>query len=167
MVARTTHSPQLSDADISRLTRELARDIKPLKELMAEHGLDLESFERLTETKFFQTRLTEETLLWNASDPLTIAKRIETKAATMVEDCLLEVYGLIHDKNQPMQAKVEALKWAARMAGLGEAARQGSNADGQVKITINIAGRSLEFEKEKLPGNVIDGTVVDLTPEKV
>ena len=40
-----------------------------------------------------------------------------------------------------MAAKVEALKWAARMAGMGEAGNsKGVNGDGQVKITINIAG---------------------------
>lgn len=81
-----------------------------------------------------------------------------------MEDCLLEAYTLIHDRSQPLAAKVEMLKWAARMAGLGENKSAG-NAEGGVKITINVGGKALEFDKEKavLPGRVTD--VVELTPE--
>jgi hypothetical protein len=159
----------LDDAGVSRLAREVARDIKSIKEILTQFQLDESQFEQITDSKFFQVRLAEEVQLWTASDPLSIAKRIETKAATLVEDCLLEVYGLIHDRNQPMAAKVEALKWAARMAGMGEAAGvRGGNSDGQVKITINIAGKNLEFDKEKLPRDVTKASdVVDLTPSTV
>jgi len=154
----------LPDAAISRLAREIARDILPLEAILKTYNLTAEGYDQIVDSKFFQVRLAEEIQLWNASDPLSIAKRIETKAATMVEDCLLEVYALIHDRDQPMAAKVEALKWAARMAGMGEAARQ-TGSDGGVKITINVGGQALEFDKEKkLPERVIDGTVVDLTP---
>ena len=153
----------MDDAATSRLAREMARDIFPLKDILTRFQLTEEQFESVADSKFFQVRLAEEVQLWTASDPLSIAKRIETKAATLVEDCLLEVYALIHDRNQPMAAKVEALKWAARMAGMGEAAGAKGNSDGQVRITINVGSTKLEFDKEKsLPGRVTD--VVDLTP---
>lgn len=155
-------APVLSDPEISRLAREMARDIKELDVILKQFNLTADQFDKIAESKFFQVRLAEEIQLWTASDPLSIAKRIETKAATLVEDCLLEVYALIHDRDQPMNAKVEALKWAARMAGMGEAKTTGSDGGG-VKITINVAGRALEFDKEKaLPSGVTD--VVDLTP---
>jgi hypothetical protein len=155
---------RLNDSEISRLAREIARDIKPINEILEVFRLSADEFDKISETKFFQVRLAEEIQLWNASDPLSVAKRIETKAATMVEDCLLEVYALIHDPNQPMQAKVEALKWAARMAGMGENSAK-ADSSGGVKITINVGGKALEFEKEKLPRDVTKATdVVDLTP---
>jgi hypothetical protein len=161
----------LDDVATSKLAREIARDIRPLKEILRQFNLTEDSFEKVIEGKFFQVRLAEETHLWNASDPLTIRGRVEVKTATMIEDMLLEAYTLFHDRNQPMAAKIELLKWAARIAGMGENANggvRGSNSDSQVKITINIAGHNLEFDKErKLPERVIDGTVVDLTPEKV
>jgi len=155
---------QLSDPEISRLARELARDIKPLKEILEVFRLSADDFDKMSEGKFFQVRLAEEIQLWNASDPLSVAKRIETKAATLVEDCLLEVFALIHDPQQPMNAKVEALKWAARMAGMGDNSAK-ADASGGVKITINIGDQKLDFDKERLPSRVIDGTVVDLTPQ--
>lgn len=156
----------LDDAGVSRLAREVARDIFPIKDILQRFQLSEAQFETVTDSKFFQVRLAEEVQLWNASDPLTIRGRVETKAATLVEDCLLEVYTLVHDRNQPMAAKVEALKWAARIAGMGEAGNaKGMNGEGQVKITINIGGKSLEFDKEKLPRDVTKSTdVVDLTP---
>jgi len=155
----------LDDAGISRLAREVARDIKELPDILATFKLTDEQFDRIVDSKFFQTRLNEEVQLWNASDAPAINKRIETKAATMVEDCLLEVYALVHDREQPLAAKVEALKWAARMAGLGEA-KTGASDGGGVKITINVGGQELKFDKEKvnLPPRVTD--VVDLTPDK-
>jgi len=163
-MSRKTIPAALTDPMISRLAREIARDIKPIDEILKEYKLTAEQFDVLADNGFFQTRLSEETQLWNASDSVAIGKRIETKTATMVEDCLLEVYRLIHDQNQPMQAKVDMLKWVARLAGMGEA-RTAASDGGGVKITINVGSKSLEFDKERaLPGRTIDGTVVDLTP---
>ena len=155
---------RLKDPEISRLAREIARDIVPLDEILKRFGLMADDFDVVANNNFFQQRLAEEIQLWNASDALSASKRIETKAATLVEDCLLEAYTLIHDRSQPLAAKVEMLKWAARMAGLGENKSAG-NAEGGVKITINVGGKALEFDKEKavLPGRVTD--VVELTPE--
>jgi hypothetical protein len=156
----------LPDAAISRLAREIARDILPLDEILKTYRLTAEDYDQVVDSKFFQVRLAEEIQLWNASDPLSIAKRIETKAATLVEDCLLEAYALVHDREQPMAAKVEMLKWAARMAGMGETGRQGASDGGGVKITINVGTSKLEFDKENtvLPRAVTD--VIDLTPDK-
>src|SRR5215467_15903401 len=112
----------MNDAQISMLAREVARDIRPLDQILKLFNLSAQDFEYLIEVPFFQTRLREETLLWNATDAPSIAERIKAKAGTLVEDCLLEVYALIHDPNQPMSAKVEALKWAARMAGVSDVA---------------------------------------------
>ena len=156
---------RLSDPEISRLAREVARDIKPINETLSIFKLTPDEFDRVAEMKFFQLRLAEEVQLWNASDPPAIDQRIKTKTATMIEDCLLEAYRLVHDPEQPMQAKVEMLKWVARLAGLGENAAR-TDGSGGVKITINVAGKSLEFDKEKLPRDVTRATdVVDLTPQ--
>ena len=155
---------RLSDPEISRLAREIARDIKPIHEILSVFRLTADDFDKVSDSKFFQVRLAEEVQLWNASDPPAIDQRIKTKTGTMVEDCLLECYRLVHDPEQPMQAKVEMLKWVSRLAGLGE--NLGKNdGSGGVKITINVAGKSLEFDKEKLPRDVTKAMdVVDLTP---
>lgn len=165
MVMPTPVHPKLSDPMISKLAREVARDLKPMADTLKAFGLDANEFDSLADTKFFQVRLQEELALWNASDPMTIGKRIGIKAATMIEDCLLEVYALIHDPNQPMSAKIEGLKWASRMAGLGENSnvKSGGEPDSQVKITINIGQHKVELD-EALAPRTIEGEVVTLTP---
>ena len=92
------------------MAREIARDIYPPREIRVRYKLTEEEFDRITTSTFFQTRLKEELDLWNASDAKSIAVRIGTKAATMIEECLIEVYALVHDKSQPMAAKVSALQ---------------------------------------------------------
>jgi hypothetical protein len=160
-----TQASDLTDPQISRLAREVAREIRDLPVILAMFNLNAEQFEKVIDTKYFQVRLREETLLWTATDAMSVAERIKVKSSTLVEDCLLEVYQLVHDKNEPMSAKIEALKWAARMAGIGqENQSRGAGEDSQVKITINIGDKHLDFEKEKkLPARVIDGEVVNLT----
>src|SRR5262245_33393901 len=106
----------LDDATISRIARECARDIYPPKEIRERYKLTPDEFDRVVESQFFKVRLAEEVDLWNASDAKSIATRIGVKSATMVEECLVEVYSLIHDKTQPMAPKIAALQWASRLA---------------------------------------------------
>jgi hypothetical protein len=160
-------APVLHDAMISRLAREVARQITPIPNIIKTFGLDQETFDKLVDTTIFQTRLTEEAAIWNATDALSISKRISAKAATLIEELLIDAYQMIQDPEQPMSAKVEMLKWASRLAGLTDNPNikgGGPGEDARVKITINIGGNKLEFDKEKLPERVIQGDVVNLTP---
>ena len=160
----------LGDVLISRLAREVARNLVPIERIQENYKITQAQFEDILLTPFFQTRLAEELELWNASDSSSITKRIGAKAATMIEESLTEVYALIHDRLQPMPAKIEALKWASRMAGIGEGSAnvKGSPDDKGVKITINIGDRTIAFDKERvLPSTVIEGESVELTPDVV
>lgn len=159
----------LSDRLISQLAREVARNLVPVTRVCANYKISPEQFDKVVNTPFFQTRLAEEVDIWNASDTNSITKRIGAKAATMIEESLAEVYALIHDRLQPMPAKIEALKWAARMAGIGDNPNVRGNSDDRgVRITINIGEKRIEFDKERtLPSTVIEGQAVELTPDAV
>lgn len=139
----------LDDAMISRVAREIARDIYPPREIRLRYKLSEEDFDRITTSTFFQIRLKEELDLWNASDPQSIARRIGTKAATMIEECLVEVYSLIHDRTQPMAAKVSALQWASRLAGFetNPAVKAGTGGDDRVQFNIIINNQKVSFEQ--------------------
>jgi hypothetical protein len=148
--------PGLSDPLISRLAREVARQIIPIPTLLQTFGISQPDFERLVDHPFFQQRLIEEQAVWSASDPMSATKRIGVKALTMIEELLVDVAQMIQDPDEPMSAKVEALKWASRMAGIGDNSnvKGGSADDAKVKITINIGGDKIQFDKEKLPQSV-------------
>lgn len=158
-------APVLDEVLISKLAREVARNIIEVPTLLKTFGLSQDRFDQLVDQPMFQQRLTEEQAIWNASDPMSIGKRIGAKSLTMIEEYLPELYGQLTNPEIPMQAKVEALKQLSRWGGIGENNQvKGGADDAKVKITINIGPNKLEFDKEKLPARVIEGDVVDLTP---
>lgn len=157
----------LDDAMISRVAREIARDIYPPKEIRVRYKLTEEEFDRVVTSSFFQIRLKEELDLWNASDAKSIATRIGTKAATMIEECLVEVYALIHDRTQPMAAKISALQWASRLAGIGEnPSVKGASDSDRVRFNIIINNQKISFDQAIDTSPMIEGTstLVDKDP---
>ena len=149
----------LDDASISRVAREIARDIYPPKEIRAKYHLSELEFDRILASNFFQIRLKEELDLWQASDPKSIATRIGVKAATMVEECLVEVYALIHDRAQPMAPKIAALQWASRLAGMGEnPSVRGDTGSDRIRFNIVINNQRISFDESAEQPPIIDGT---------
>ena len=145
----------------SRLAREVARDLVPLDTILERNKISEDDYQRIIQHPLFAQRLQEELEIWSASTPMAIVERIGAKAATMIEESLVEVYGLIHDKNQPMAAKIEALKWASRISGIGE--REAANAPAlgeRVRFNIYIGDKQVSFDKQVVNEKVIEGTSV-------
>jgi hypothetical protein len=152
----------ITDTIISKLAREIARNLYPTAEIRDQFKLTVEEFDEATNTPFFQVRLAEEVSLWN--DPKNAEVRVKAKSGTLVEESLPEIYRLIHDPTQPMAAKVAALQTVARFAFDNPNIKGSSDdSDRRVKITINIDGKSLSFDKEK--PKIIDGELLSLTPK--
>jgi ribosomal protein L7/L12 len=143
----------------SRLAREIARDLIPLDQICERYSVDEETYQRILRHPLFQQRLQEETDIWNASTPRAITERISAKAATMIEESLIEVYELVHDKNQPMSAKIEALKWASKLAGVGEREAKDMLPGERVRFNIYIGDKKVSLEKEVVP-TTIEGSAI-------
>jgi hypothetical protein len=136
-----------TDLLISQLAREIAREIVPFDAILRKFKLDTQTYERVFDMPFFQRRLEEELAVWNGSDSGSIRARVAAKAATVIEESLMEVFDLIHDKSQPLSGKVEALKFAAKLASMGE----GAEVDSGEKIVFNITigNTQLKFETQR------------------
>jgi ribosomal protein L7/L12 len=149
----------------SRLAREIARDLIPIDQICERYKIDDDIYQRILRHPLFQQRLQEETDIWNASTPRAITERISAKAATMIEESLIEVYELVHDKNQPMSAKIEALKWASKLAGVGEREAKDMLPGERIRFNIFIGDKKVSLEKELDP-KVIEGSsiLVDKDP---
>jgi len=99
---------------------------------------------------------------------MSIAERIKAKAGTMIEDSIIEVYALIHDKNEPMASKIRALEWASRVAGIGETEPLGaglppgvvSGAGSGITFNIIIGGKKQTFNQSADQPKTIEGEVV-------
>lgn len=152
----------VTDQLISKLARELARNLYPPATIREQFKLTLEEYDEILETPFFRTRLEEEVALWN--DPSNAKQRISAKSATMLEEALPDIFVQIADPTVPLAAKVAALQMAGRWAGVENNAsvKQGEESDRRVKITINIGANKIAFEKEIVPAKVIEGEAVEV-----
>jgi hypothetical protein len=150
---------------ISQLAREIAREIIPFNAILKKFKLDSQTYERVFDMPFFQRRLEEELAVWNGSDSHSIRARVAAKAATVIEESLMEVYELVHDKSQPLSGKVEALKFAARLASMGE----GNPIDTSEKIIFNISigNTQLTFQTHRDPTPIIEGEATETTNDPV
>jgi ribosomal protein L7/L12 len=144
----------------SRLAREIARDLIPVDQICERYKVDDDTYQRILRHPMFQQRLQEELDIWNASTPRAITERISAKAATMIEESMVEVYQLIHDKAQPMSAKIDALKWASRLAGVGEREAKDLLPGERVRFNIYIGDKKISFEPEPTQPATIEGTAV-------
>jgi hypothetical protein len=151
----------LTEVDISRLARELARGLQPL-ELVLEHaGIDSEAFDKLKDNAIFQTRMVEEAQLWSATTKQSIQDRVATKAAAIIEELLVDAVDIVQNPDIPGAARVQALQFIAKLGHLGEGAATRDDGSGRVQINIMIGDKKLSFDKETAnDAKLVEGEVV-------
>jgi hypothetical protein len=148
---------QLTEVDLSRIAREIARDIQPLEILLERAGINSEQFERIKQNPIFQTRLMEEAQIWSSTTKQNLRERVSIKAAVAIEELLLDTVNLIRDPDIPGAARVQGLQFLAKLGHLGEGPLTKDDGSGRVQINILIGGQKLSFDKES---TVIEGEVV-------
>jgi hypothetical protein len=155
-------SRELDEVDLSRLAREIARQLKPL-ELILEHlQISPPQWEKIQSNPIFTTRLGEEAAIWSTSTRQSIRERVSVKAAVMVEELLIEAVGIVQDGEIPGAARIQALQFLAKMGDLGEKADVSDDGSGRVTININLGSQKLKYDKEA-EAKTIDGTA-ELAP---
>lgn len=153
----------VTELDISRLAREIARNLKPLDLVLEAHGIESEQWERIKDSDIFNTRLVEEAAVWSASTKDNLRHRIATKAAVAVEELLLDAISMVQDPRIGGEARIKALHFLAKMGQLD--VNQATKDDGSGRVTINIlmGNRKLSFDKETSQPAIIEHDPV--TPE--
>jgi hypothetical protein len=147
---------EVSKLTISHLARDVAQGLVPLNTILARAHLTADQFDQITSHPFFKNRLEEELEAWSGD----VRSRVQAKAATLIEESLDEIFLLVHDRTQPLNHKIDALKFAARLAAMEDGSK---NADASDKVVININlgdNNKLSFEKEHVvEPKVIEGVV--------
>ena len=139
---------ELTERDMARIAREIARDIQPLDLLLQRAGIDSEAYERIKEHPIFQTHLLEEAQVWSATTKQNLRERVSVKAASMIEELLLDAVDIIKDPDIPGAARVQALQFLAKLGHLGEGPLTKDDGSGRVQINIMLGGNKLSFDKE-------------------
>jgi len=159
-----TRERELTEVDLSRLAREIARQLKPLEMVLEQLQISPAAWEKIQTNPIFATRLGEEAAVWSISTRQNIRERVSTKAAVMIEELLLEAVGIVQDHEIPGAARIQALQFLAKMGDLGEKATLSDDGSGRVTININLGQEKLRFDKEAAPA-VIEGQAVDVSEQ--
>ena len=150
--------PDLSPSDLAALARQIARNINGLEAVLKANNITLEQFEALkTNIPFFKHALDTLTIEWNSvrSTP----ERIQLEAAATLEDSMLAIGARMVDKHEALPAVVEAGKFFAKLAGIGEQDKGGNAAGEKFTITINLgADTKLKYDIDTTPGPAKGGT---------
>lgn len=148
---------ELTEVDLSRLAREISRNLKPLDLTLEQLQITPSQWENIQDNQIFRQRLVEEAAVWSASTKQSIQDRVGVKAAAMVEELLLDAVALVQDPSLPGVARVAALQFLAKMGHLGEGTISKDDGSGKVQINILIGGQKVSFEKDSADIKVIDG----------
>lgn len=148
---------ELTELDLSRLAREIARNLKPLELILEASGVSSDQFDRIKDNPIFHTRMIEEAQIWSASTRTSLRERIATKAAVAIEELLMDAIDMVQDRRLGGAARVQALQFIAKMGQLGDAALTKDDGSGRVTINILLGDKKLSFDKETAEPKTIEG----------
>ena len=153
MALDTLPERQITELDISRLAREIARDLRPLELTLEQMHINAEQWDRIQNNPIFHTRMVEEAQLWSQSTKQNVRERVALKASFMVEELLLDAVGIVQDQGIPGAARVQALQFIAKMGHLGEGTLAKDDGSGRVQINIMIGDQKLSYDQGPLIEN--------------
>lgn len=138
-----------------RLAREIAVEQVDVPTLLQRFGISGEEWQRISANPRFSALLQQEMEAWNGV--LNTHERVKLKAATLMEEWLMEGYARMVDPAESLNAKTELAKLMARLAGMGlTGASIGDGGSERFSVTINIGERQVKLE-QALPSKVIEG----------
>lgn len=120
-----------------QMVAELAAKIQEPNDVLARYGMSKKEFATLSKTPAFKHAYQEAKTFWESDS--NAKERIAVKAATMLEDSLLELHTIFHDGAKSGSLRMDAFKQITVLARLngGEMRDPSGGAAGQ-QININI-----------------------------
>lgn len=142
----------VSELTLLKLSREIARDIHPIENILERFGITPDLFETISKNPRFQSILRSEVEAWQTAS--NTSERVKIKSLSFVEELLPEMYERAHDPREPLSAKVELLKTIGKFGGVGISIGEGSLGE-KLSVTINLGADSqLKFEKDVTPPTI-------------
>lgn len=132
---------------VTALVRDLAVNMYDLPVILKKHGLTQAQHDLLSKNEFFQRALESSTIEWNA--PQSAHKRLALASSTGIEDALPTLVARLSRTDEPLSGVVPLLKVLAEMSGAVGQAKALPTANEKFKITINLGGDSIKFDKKK------------------
>jgi len=146
---QTDTSPEQVQA---RMAYEMAARLSDPKDILARYGLNANQAKKLFKTPQFKQLYREAKAVWEADT--SVKERIRAKAAMMVEDSLLEVFGMVHNTEIAAPSRLDAFKQIMQVADLGPKRSDSDGASGpHFSLTLNL-GHGMQ---QRIEAQAIDG----------
>ena len=140
----------------AHIATELAAGLSDAAAVRERYGISTEQWDVLKKSPVFRRMLAD--AVQKLRGDLNASSRIQIKADIVLEDAIPAYDDMIHSKETPAQAKIDAGKLLAQLAGrTAKAGESGAPAGGGFTLNINLGGQ------EKL---VIDGKAIAVTPDE-
>ena len=124
----------LENSRDAKLAMEIVADIRERDEIVAAYGYTDETFKLKLQDTLFQQRLREAKVLWTADT--NVKERIRTKAGMLVEDSLLDIYGIVSDQSVNPATRNQSFQNLARVAAVDQPDKTDTGSG--FKVVINL-----------------------------
>lgn len=125
----------INDGD-SQLAIELACEISDVPVILERHNLSATALKRKLRDPAFQNMFKQAKRVWQGD--LSVEDRIKLKAQVLLEDSLLAIYSIVHDKELVPSARLDGFKSLAKVAHADQAEKAAGGTGQKVQININI-----------------------------
>jgi len=141
------------------LAMELAAQLTDLPDILERYSLSKAQLKRILKDPEFRVMYAQAKARWGADANAT--ERVITKSTLMVEDSLLEIYGILHDSNGTSNSKIAAFTALVELSDAAprkQAAKPPEKGE-KFSITINLSGGQQHFDIDNT--KAIDAEVVE------
>jgi hypothetical protein len=154
----TTDTPEpgtMFAVDFAALAREIAMDIFPLEQLLELHRLTNDDWAKIQANPKFGEMVQQMVTDWAAAT--NTGERVRIKAATGLESTLEIYIRAILDDSIPLNQRVEAGKFLARLGELD--GQRGADSGDGFHVTLNIGTLTRQIDVK--PAKVIEAIPVE------
>lgn len=125
----------VSDTD-SRLAVEIAIQIRPVAEILGVYNLSRKDLVRKLKDPMFRDMVKQAKSIW--SSDLSVKERIRLKSQVLVEDSILEIFSILHNRDNAIPARLDAFKQLARVAEVDQPERGKGDTGSRFTVSINL-----------------------------
>ena len=135
----------LDETALLKLAREMAINVRNYKKVFEDFGISEEDYYEISKIEFFKRAKEQFSIEWNSI--VRTKDRTKLLAAVTTEQMLLIVGKQAMKDTEPLSSRVDFLKTAAKIGGLGEPKKESGDAAERFIITINIGDESKTYSK--------------------
>lgn len=125
----------MTDSRDARLAAELIANLRPRKDIAAAYGYtEAQLVARVRSDKGFRSVLRNTKEVWESDS--NARERVRQKAALLVEDGLLDIYGILTDTQVTPNVRVQSFETLAKVADVATPTKDGGGSG--FKVVINL-----------------------------